>query len=50
MVKLFTKSIFSKKPIKVFNFGEMSRSFTYVDDVIEYIERLIDKPATIDII
>ena len=45
---IFAKSIFSRKPIKVFNFGKMSRSFTYIDDVIDSIERLIQKPATID--
>ena len=45
---IFAKSIFSEKPIKVFNFGKMTRSFTYIDDVIECIERLINKPATLD--
>ena len=45
---IFAKSIFSEKPIKVFNFGEMSRSFTYIDDVVNCIERLIKKPATPD--
>ncbi len=45
---IFASLIFSKKPIKVFNYGKMSRSFTYIDDVIECIQRLIKKPATID--
>ena len=45
---IFANSIFSGKPIKVFNFGKMSRSFTYIDDVIDSIERLIQKPASID--
>ncbi len=45
---LFAKSIFSKKPIKVFNHGKMSRSFTYIDDVIDSIIKLIQRPAEID--
>ena len=39
---IFTKAILSKEPIQIFNNGEMSRSFTYVKDVIEII------PATAD--
>ena len=45
---LFAKSIFSRKPIKVFNHGKMSRSFTYIDDVIDSIIKLIQRPAEID--
>ena len=45
---IFANSIFSRKPIKVFNHGKMSRSFTYIDDVIDSIMRLINKPAEID--
>ena len=41
----FTKMIFEKKPIKVFNYGKMSRSFTYIDDVAEIIKLFINKPA-----
>ena len=41
---LFTKSIIEKKAIKVFNYGEMIRDFTFVDDIIESIKRLIKKP------
>ncbi len=41
---IFTKSIFSKKPIKIFNYGNMSRDFTFIDDTVEYIYRLLDKP------
>ena len=41
---IFTKSIFSKKPIKIFNYGKMSRDFTFIDDTVEYIYRLLDKP------
>ena len=41
----FTKKIFEKKIIKVFNYGKMSRSFTYIDDVAEIIKLFINKPA-----
>ena len=44
----FTEAILSKKPIKIFNYGQMSRSFTYIDDVIEIIYKLIKKPALAD--
>ena len=45
---LFTKSILNGEPIKVFNHGEMTRDFTYIDDVIESIVRLIKKPPKPD--
>lgn len=38
---LFTKAIIDGKPIQVFNNGEMERDFTYIDDIIEGIVRLI---------
>ncbi len=41
---LFTKSILEKKPIKVFNYGDMVRDFTYISDIVESISRIIDKP------
>ncbi|MDC3029028.1 NAD-dependent epimerase [Prochlorococcus sp. AH-716-P20] len=40
---LFTKSIIEKNPIKVFNNGEMTRDFTYIDDIIESLFRVIKK-------
>lgn len=40
---LFTKSIIEGKPIKVFNNGNMRRDFTYVDDIVEGIIRVINK-------
>lgn len=46
---LFTKAILEKRPIKVFNHGEMLRDFTYVDDIIESMVRLLLKPAVPDI-
>ena len=42
---LFTKSIINNEPIKVFNNGEMVRDFTFIDDVVESIIRILDKPA-----
>lgn len=43
---LFTKSMLDGKPIQVFNKGQMVRDFTYIDDIIESLVRLLDKPAT----
>lgn len=42
---LFTKAALEGKQINVFNNGEMSRDFTYVDDIVEGISRVIDNPA-----
>jgi UDP-glucuronate 4-epimerase len=41
---LFTKAILEGKPIEVFNRGEMKRDFTFIDDVVESIVRLVPKP------
>ena len=46
---LFIKSIIEKHPIKVFNNGNMTRDFTYIDDIAEAIVRCSLKPATIDL-
>jgi UDP-glucuronate 4-epimerase len=40
----FTQAIFAGEPIEVFNGGRMSRDFTYVDDVVEAMVRLLDRP------
>ena len=45
---LFTKSILAGKPIDVFNNGNMVRDFTFVDDIVEGVLRLVDQPATPD--
>ncbi len=42
---LFTKAIKEGKPVKVFNRGEMMRDFTYIDDVVEGIYKLLLQPA-----
>ena len=44
----FTKSILSHEPIEVYNHGEMVRDFTYIDDVIECIIRLLEKEIESD--
>lgn len=41
---LFTDAILQGRPIKVFNHGEMSRDFTYIDDIVEGVLRVIDNP------
>lgn len=38
----FTKDILAGNPIKVFNHGKMERDFTYIDDIVEGIEKLVD--------
>ncbi|MCU0543733.1 MAG: NAD-dependent epimerase [Oscillatoriaceae cyanobacterium Prado104] len=40
----FVKAIAENKPIDVYNFGKMQRDFTYIDDVIEGVVRVTDKP------
>ncbi|MDA9973204.1 NAD-dependent epimerase/dehydratase family protein [Candidatus Pelagibacter ubique] len=42
----FTKNILEEKPIDVFNHGKHTRDFTYIDDIIEGIIKIIDIPAT----
>ena len=43
---LFADAILNNKPIKVFNHGDMMRDFTYIDDIVEGVVRVADKPAT----
>jgi len=42
---LFTKAILEGKPINVFNHGKMKRDFTYIDDIVEGVIRVLDKTA-----
>ncbi|MBU4485859.1 MAG: NAD-dependent epimerase [Candidatus Delongbacteria bacterium] len=42
---LFTKAIIEGKPIDVFNNGNMRRDFTYIDDIVEGLARVIKNPA-----
>jgi UDP-glucuronate 4-epimerase len=45
---IFADAITRGKPIGLFNHGKMRRDFTYVDDVVESVVRLIEKPASPD--
>jgi len=45
---LFTEAISAGKPIKLFNQGNMKRDFTYIDDVVQAVVRLADRPAERD--
>lgn len=40
---LFTKAILAGKPIKVFNHGKMKRDFTYIDDIVEGVVRVMGR-------
>ncbi|WP_419781540.1 NAD-dependent epimerase [Maridesulfovibrio sp.] len=43
---LFTKAIFEDKPINVFNHGKMLRDFTFIDDIVEGVVRVMKNTAT----
>jgi UDP-glucuronate 4-epimerase len=45
----FTRAIMSGEPIKVFNYGRHRRDFTYIDDIVEGIIRILDKPASVNL-
>lgn len=40
---LFTRAILAGEPLEVFNFGKMRRDFTYVDDIVEGVARVMDR-------
>ncbi len=42
---LFTKAILAGRPIDVFNYGQMQRDFTFVDDIVEGVVRVLDRVA-----
>jgi UDP-glucuronate 4-epimerase len=46
---LFTDAILNDRPIKVFNHGKMSRDFTYIDDIVNGIIKVIDNPSDFNI-
>jgi UDP-glucuronate 4-epimerase len=46
---LFTKSILNGDPINIYNNGNMVRDFTFIDDIVQSIEKLIIKPAKEDL-
>ncbi|MDQ5939895.1 MAG: UDP-glucuronate 4-epimerase [Pseudomonadota bacterium] len=43
---IFTRQILANKPIDLFNYGNHQRDFTYIDDIIEGIVRVVDTPPT----
>ena len=43
---LFTKNILARKPIQVFNYGNHTRDFTFIDDIVEGIIRVLDNVPT----
>ena len=43
---LFTRAILAGEAISVFNHGDMKRDFTYIDDIVEGVLRVLDRPAT----
>jgi UDP-glucuronate 4-epimerase len=43
---IFTKAILEDKPINIYNYGKMRRDFTYIDDIVEAIARLVPKPPS----
>ncbi len=40
----FTKNIIEGKPIEVYNYGEMERDFTYIDDIVEAVVKIMKSP------
>jgi len=45
---LFTKAILAGEPVRIFNHGRMRRDFTYIDDIVEGVIRVLDRPAEPD--
>lgn len=44
----FTKAILAGEPIQVFNYGKHRRDFTYIDDIVEGVIRVLDRPAQVN--
>jgi UDP-glucuronate 4-epimerase len=45
---LFTRAILAGEPIRIFNHGRMRRDFTFIDDIVEGVIRVLDRPAEPD--
>ena len=43
---IFTRNILNNKPIEIFNYGHHRRDFTYIDDIVNGVVRVLDCPAT----
>lgn len=46
---IFTKAIFDEQPIQIFNNGKMMRNFTYIDDIVDGIIRVLNNPKPYEI-
>ncbi|HLV33321.1 MAG TPA: NAD-dependent epimerase/dehydratase family protein [Chitinispirillaceae bacterium] len=46
---IFTKAIVENKPVKIFNNGKMIRNFTYIDDIVDGVIRVINNPKPYEI-
>jgi len=44
----FTKNILAGRPIEIYGYGEQSRDFTYIDDIVEGVSRVLQSPAAPD--
>jgi UDP-glucuronate 4-epimerase len=44
----FTKAILAGEPLQVFNYGKHRRDFTYIDDIVEGVIRILDRPAPVN--
>ena len=44
-IQKFAKAIVNDKPIQIFNYGKHSRDFTYIDDIVNGILKVIENPA-----
>lgn len=45
---IFTRAILACRPIQVFNYGKMKRDFTYIDDIVEGVIRVLNRPPTVN--
>ncbi|MBD5553505.1 MAG: NAD-dependent epimerase/dehydratase family protein [Desulfovibrio sp.] len=46
---LFTKAILAGKPVRLFNYGQLQRDFTYIDDIVSGICAILERPAQPDV-
>lgn len=44
---LYTQAILEGRPVRVFNYGNMERDFTYIDDIIEGVSRILEQPRSV---
>jgi UDP-glucuronate 4-epimerase len=44
---IFTKAIFEERPIRIFNYGDMRRDFTYIDDIVAGVLAAMDRPPDV---